>query len=36
MASLLGADLFSTNPVLAAGGRKFYDLKPRAPHFEPQ
>ena len=36
MASLLGADLFSTPVLAAAVGRKVYDLEPRAPHFEPK
>ncbi len=37
LASLLGADLFSANPALAAtGNRKAYDVKPRPPHFEPK
>ena len=37
LASLLGGDLFSPNPALAATGlRKVYDLQPRAPHFEPK
>ena len=37
LAYLLGGDLFSANPALAATGpRKVYDLLPRAPHFEPK
>ena len=37
LASLLGADLFQANPAWAAtGNRKVYDLKLRAPHFEPK
>ena len=39
LASLLGADLFSTNPAQAApavGSRKVYDQKVRQPHFEPK
>ena len=39
LASLLGADLFSTNPAQAApavGSRKVYDQKARQPHFEPK
>jgi hypothetical protein len=33
LASLLGADLFSSNPALAATGPRVYDLKPKPPHF---
>ena len=37
LAYLLGGDLFSSNPALAATGeRKIYDLMPRKPHFEPK
>ena len=37
LAYLLGGDLFSANPALAAtGNRKIYDLKPKATHFEPK
>ena len=37
LAYLLGADLFSAHPALAATvHRKVYDLKPRTPHFEPK
>ena len=36
LASLLGADLFSSNPALAATGRETpSDVTPRMPHFEP-
>ena len=37
LAWLLGAELFPTNPALAAGAeetRRIFDLKPRLPHFE--
>ena len=33
LASLLGADLFSSIPALAATGPRVYDLKPKPPHF---
>ena len=37
LAYLLGGDLFSANPALAAtANRKIYDLNPHAPHFEPK
>ncbi len=37
LASLLGADLFSANPALAAAdAHPHYDLKPKPPHFEPK
>ena len=37
LAYLLGDDLFSANPVLAAPiRREVYDLKPRRPHLEPK
>ena len=36
VAYLLGADLFSLNPALAASTPKVTDLKPRLPHFEPK
>ena len=37
LAYLLGGDLFPPNPALAATShRKVYDLRPRAPHFEPK
>ena len=37
LAYLLGRDLFSANPALAAtANRKIYDLNPHAPHFEPK
>ncbi|MCY3774533.1 MAG: DUF1501 domain-containing protein, partial [Candidatus Aminicenantes bacterium] len=34
LATLLGEDLFSSNPALAGNG--VHDLKPRAPHYRPQ
>ena len=34
LASLLGEDLFSSNPALA--GHAVHDLKPRAPHYRPR
>ena len=34
LATLLGEDLFSSNPALA--GNAVHDLKPRAPHYRPQ
>ena len=36
LAYLLGRDLFSANPALAATHRNVHDLKPRPPHFEPK
>ena len=37
LAYLLGGDLLSSNPALAAvGERKVYDLMPQKPHFEPK
>ena len=37
LAYLLGADLFSAHPALAATvHRKVYDVKPQTPHFEPK
>ena len=36
LAYLLGNELFSANPALAATPRRVYDLKPQRPHFEPK
>lgn len=38
LASLLGADLFRSNPAMAAAahGREVYDLSPQPTHFEPK
>jgi hypothetical protein len=35
LASILGKELFPTNPLLASGGES-YDLRPRTPHFDPK
>ena len=35
LASLLAADLFSPRSVQGSQGRRVYDQKPRAPHFDP-
>ena len=36
LAYLLGGDLFSSNPALAATRNRVNDLRPRNPHFEPK
>ena len=36
LAYLLGGDLFSSNPALAASQDRVHDLRPRNPHFEPK
>ena len=36
LATLLGNDLFSANPVLGKNSRPIYDLRKRQPHFEPR
>jgi hypothetical protein len=35
LASILGQELFRTDPLLASGGEN-YDLRPRTPHFDPK
>ena len=35
LASILGRELFPTDPLLASGGES-YDLRPRTPHFDPK
>ena len=36
LAYLLGGDLFSANPALAASQNRVYDLRSRKPHIEPK
>ena len=36
LAYLLGGELFSTNPVLAASAESVHDLRPRNPHLQPK
>ena len=36
LATLLGNDLFSANPVLEKNSQPLYDLRKRQPHFEPR
>ncbi|MFN0170752.1 MAG: DUF1501 domain-containing protein [Bryobacteraceae bacterium] len=36
LASLLGADLFSSNPALASEGPRIFDLTAKKPHFAPK